>query len=271
MANKKVFDIKTGEMRRIEASVLTNPILASYTTAFTRCLVGECLHNISRLGGRVVSVTTDGFLTDVANLEEKILALSEGNTFIKIFRSLRGEIEGSPEFLDVKSPSVESSAPEVDSVSLIDKSEARVEESEEPESNVESFENRPPGLFKEILTEGWRDFAASIGLEIAEENPGPLSKSNKFVEGSKGVSPEAVGLKELSPETKELKEVSFGVSPGVSLEVSSGLSPEVSLVSSSSSPASSWSSSSSSGLSAESPPIASPALELKKTCRGIIS
>ncbi|KAI0994217.1 hypothetical protein K3495_g13964, partial [Podosphaera aphanis] len=92
MSDKKVFDIKTGQMRRIEASVLTNPIIASYTTSMTRALVGECLHNISQLGGRVVSVTTDGFLTDLPNLEDDLLRLSEGNTLIKLYRELRKDI-----------------------------------------------------------------------------------------------------------------------------------------------------------------------------------
>lgn len=92
MSDKKVFDIKTGQMRRIEASVLTNPVIASYTTSMTRALVGECLHNISRLGGRVVSVTTDGFLTDLPNLEDGLLRLSDGNTLIKLYRELRKDI-----------------------------------------------------------------------------------------------------------------------------------------------------------------------------------
>jgi hypothetical protein len=41
---------------------LSKPILASGTTAFIRSVLGECLHNISKIGGKVVSVTTDGLL-----------------------------------------------------------------------------------------------------------------------------------------------------------------------------------------------------------------
>jgi hypothetical protein len=37
-----------------------------------RSIVGECLHSIQNLGGVVVSVTTDGFITDIGQLEDKI-------------------------------------------------------------------------------------------------------------------------------------------------------------------------------------------------------
>jgi hypothetical protein len=44
MANKKRFDVKTGTNVRMESSPLSNPILASWTTAFIRSVIGECLH-----------------------------------------------------------------------------------------------------------------------------------------------------------------------------------------------------------------------------------
>lgn len=92
MADKKTFDIKSKEMRRIEASVLTNPILASYTTSFVRCLIGECLHNAQTLKGVVVSVTTDGFITNLPDLESRILELKHCNTFLKVFKNIRRDI-----------------------------------------------------------------------------------------------------------------------------------------------------------------------------------
>lgn len=87
-SNKKKFDIKTGRTIRLEGSVLTNPILASWTTAFIRSVVGECLHNIDLLGGKVVSVTTDGFITDLEGLESKIVR-GDTNILLKKYRSLR--------------------------------------------------------------------------------------------------------------------------------------------------------------------------------------
>jgi len=51
---------------RVGATVLSNPILVSLTTAFIRSVIGECWHKIQKLGGLVVSTTTDGFITDIA-------------------------------------------------------------------------------------------------------------------------------------------------------------------------------------------------------------
>lgn len=93
MSNKMSFDTTTGKMFRIRATELSNPILASWTTAFIRSVIGECLHNIARLGGRVVSVTTDGFITDLVNLEEKLLSLPEVQTpLFKLFTKIRNQL-----------------------------------------------------------------------------------------------------------------------------------------------------------------------------------
>lgn len=93
LSNKKEFDSITGEMLRVKGSSISNPILASWTTAFIRSVIGECLHNIHKLGGRVVSVTTDGFLTDIENLEEKLLMLpTEDTTLLRLYRELRVEL-----------------------------------------------------------------------------------------------------------------------------------------------------------------------------------
>lgn len=73
ISNKKKFDIKTGRTLRMESSELSNPIIASWTTAFIRSIIGECLEKISILKGKIVSVTTDGFITDIENLEIKLI------------------------------------------------------------------------------------------------------------------------------------------------------------------------------------------------------
>jgi hypothetical protein len=75
MSNKLSFDTKTGQMFRMTGTQLSNPILASRTTAFIRSVIGECLHNIARMKGLVVSVTTDGFITNISDLEEKLINL----------------------------------------------------------------------------------------------------------------------------------------------------------------------------------------------------
>lgn len=73
MSHKTHFDIPTDSMKRSEGSKFTNPLIASWITAVVRSIVGEMLHITNALGGRVVSVTTDGFITDIPDLEVKIL------------------------------------------------------------------------------------------------------------------------------------------------------------------------------------------------------
>jgi hypothetical protein len=97
MSNKKSFDSLTGQFIKVPGTELSNPILASWTTAFIRSVVGECLHNIDKLGGKVVSVTTDGFITNVKDLESKILNLPcEDRPLYKKYCEIRRELlEGS--------------------------------------------------------------------------------------------------------------------------------------------------------------------------------
>jgi hypothetical protein len=92
IGGKKTFDVKTKSYVKVEGSVLSNPLLAGYITGFVRALIGECLNNIHRLGGQVVSATTDGFITDIEDLENKILALDDESTKIclHLYRFVRG-------------------------------------------------------------------------------------------------------------------------------------------------------------------------------------
>lgn len=87
-SGKTGFDIKTHSYIKISGGDLSNPILAGYITGFARSLIGECLNNISLLKGRVVSVTTDGFITDVEDLENKLLQLPNIHCLL-IYRDVR--------------------------------------------------------------------------------------------------------------------------------------------------------------------------------------
>ena len=51
--NKLKYDNKTGTMIRMSASNLSNPILASWVTAYIRSIIGECLHNLQEQNGKV--------------------------------------------------------------------------------------------------------------------------------------------------------------------------------------------------------------------------
>lgn len=98
ISNKKKFDIKTGRTLRMESSELSNPIIASWTTAFIRSVIGECLEKISKLKGKVVSVTTDGFITNVEKLERKLIG--EKFNFINQLKGLERKIIEDVNYLD---------------------------------------------------------------------------------------------------------------------------------------------------------------------------
>ena len=103
---KMKFNIKTNSMMRMDAGVLSNPIIASWTTAFIRCIIGESLHNIEKLNGKVVSVTTDGFITDIENLENKLLSLKKDITFFNMYRKFRNELSDNPAALELKNDGI---------------------------------------------------------------------------------------------------------------------------------------------------------------------
>lgn len=60
------------------------------------------LHNIQLLGGRIISVTTDGFLTDIPDLEEKLLKMLKTNQLFMLYRSAREALSGNSNTLELK-------------------------------------------------------------------------------------------------------------------------------------------------------------------------
>jgi hypothetical protein len=61
------------------------------------------LHSVHLLEGRVVSVTTDGFITDIQNLEEKILALKgRDKSLIQEYKDLRKDLLNDDTSLEIK-------------------------------------------------------------------------------------------------------------------------------------------------------------------------
>jgi hypothetical protein len=78
---------------------LTNPLIASWTTGFIRSILGECLDTIQHLGGKVISVTTDGFITDIDELECKLST----NFLLQEYKKIRMELSGVSTGLELKS------------------------------------------------------------------------------------------------------------------------------------------------------------------------
>ena len=101
MADKKRFDNRTREMMRLPAHKLSNPLLASWITGFIRGIIGECLQAIHDLDGVIISVTTDGFITDIKDLEVKMTGNKKYFLFNQ-FKTLRDEISGNKSGLEIK-------------------------------------------------------------------------------------------------------------------------------------------------------------------------
>lgn len=93
-------------MKRMTGDDLSNPIIGAWITSFIRSTVSECLHGIQALNGKIVSVTTDGFITDIENLEYKLLKYyrinKQSNSLLKEYRSLRKYLSGKYDALEIK-------------------------------------------------------------------------------------------------------------------------------------------------------------------------
>ena len=46
VSNKKKYDNKSKQTTQMKAHYLTNPVIASWTTAYIRSVIGECLNNV---------------------------------------------------------------------------------------------------------------------------------------------------------------------------------------------------------------------------------
>jgi hypothetical protein len=98
ISNKKKFDIKTQSTQRLLGDDLSNPLIASWTTAFVRSIIGECLDGIHKLGGLVVSVTTDGFITNLIDIESRI----QSNYLLSEFKKIRKVLSEDDTGLELK-------------------------------------------------------------------------------------------------------------------------------------------------------------------------
>ena len=103
ISNKKVYDARTESTKTMIGNDLSNPILGSWITGYVRALIAELLHKVDLLGGDVVSCTTDGFVCDIENLEQKILEnFQEDDSLLNAYRTIRAELSADPSALEVK-------------------------------------------------------------------------------------------------------------------------------------------------------------------------
>jgi hypothetical protein len=103
IANKKVYDARIDDMKTMLGNDLSNPILGAWITGFVRSLIVELLHKVDLLGGKVISCTTDGFVCDIPDLENKICKEFDiKNSLLQEYRNIRMKLSGDNSGLEVK-------------------------------------------------------------------------------------------------------------------------------------------------------------------------
>jgi len=96
---KKKYDLRTQTHKPISGSEITNPAIASAITAMARCTVSEMMNNTASLdtNNKILSVTTDGFITNVLNLEKTLIEnTSLDSTFLNMYRIARIDLGHKP-------------------------------------------------------------------------------------------------------------------------------------------------------------------------------
>ena len=80
-------------------SPLTNPLVASYTTDFIRAVLRESIIEVVNRGGRIVSCTTDGFITDLPGLDTDPSFCKKVDS-VELLRFSRAMLSGDPSLLE---------------------------------------------------------------------------------------------------------------------------------------------------------------------------
>jgi hypothetical protein len=102
------FDTVSNRTVRMKDSRFSNPIIAANISSFIRALLAEIMNNIDKLDGKIISVTTDGFITDIPDLENKLIEqIKFGNLkgdLLMLYRKWRSDItdDKKPEALEIK-------------------------------------------------------------------------------------------------------------------------------------------------------------------------
>jgi len=60
------------------------------------------MHAISNKGGKIVSCTTDWFITDQSDLESNLLKSSSSLPLLNVYRKTRKELSGKSKSLELK-------------------------------------------------------------------------------------------------------------------------------------------------------------------------
>ena len=106
ISNKRNYSSRLEQMTSLKGNFLANPIIGTWITGFVRALLSELLYKAQKIGGKITAVTTDGFVCDIPDLENKIIKYDQENgiedSFINNYRDTRILLSGDPEALEVK-------------------------------------------------------------------------------------------------------------------------------------------------------------------------
>lgn len=107
IGGRKRFDVRMNKPIKAEVNAFANPLICSWITALTRSIMGELLHLIACCNHKAVSVTTDGFVTDLANIENLYsLDNMDDNimkkSIFKLFKDTRLNLSGKSFGLELK-------------------------------------------------------------------------------------------------------------------------------------------------------------------------
>ena len=91
LRERRVYDLREAETKRLEPSKITNPVYAAFITAFCRGVLSEIMNALPR-DVQIFSVTTDGFLTTATNEQMREAAKGTlGRKYLKSRIGLTGE------------------------------------------------------------------------------------------------------------------------------------------------------------------------------------
>jgi len=98
LRERRVYDLRAADTRRLEKSSITNPAYAAFITSICRGVLGEIMNALPP-SVQIFSVTTDGFLTTAT--DEQMRAAAKG-VLGEYYRRSRQELNGSGEIYEVK-------------------------------------------------------------------------------------------------------------------------------------------------------------------------
>jgi hypothetical protein len=95
----KRFNSRSNSLEDIGTSLLSNPVISSHITGLVRAVLGEVIRQVNLKGGKIISCTTDGLITNMPGL---LNDLDLNSKLLSIYSGLRQEISGSDAILEIK-------------------------------------------------------------------------------------------------------------------------------------------------------------------------